>query len=52
MENAVLCENNRERVTQIWTSQSEEEEDDKEEEERKTFLAVWQLLVQYFRDAF
>ena len=33
---AVLCENHRERVTQM----SEEEE---EEEERKTFWAVWRL---------
>ena len=35
VENAVvLCENYRERVTQIWTSQSEGEEE-------KNILAVW-----------
>ena len=34
---AVLCENHRERVTQIWTSLSEEEEEDEGEEEEKHF---------------
>ena len=43
---AVLCENHRERVTQIWTSPSEEEE------ERKTFLPSGDFLVRCFRDAF
>ena len=46
---AVLCENHRERVTQIWTSPSEEEE---EEEERNTFWPSGDFLVRYFRDAF
>jgi len=46
---AVLCENHRERVTQIWTSPSEEEE---EEEERKTFWPSGDFLVRYLRDAF
>ena len=32
---AVLCENHRERVTQIWTSLSEEEEEAEEEEEEE-----------------
>ena len=32
---AVLCENRRERVTQIWTSPSEEEEEEEEEEKKK-----------------
>ena len=31
---AVLCENRRERVTQIWTSPSEGEEEEEEEEEK------------------
>ena len=42
---AVLCENYRERSTQIWTSPSEEEE-------RKTFWPSGDFLAQYFRDAF
>ena len=45
---AVLCDNHRERVTQIWASPSEEEE----EEERKTFWSSGDFLVRYFRDAF
>jgi len=54
---AVLCENNRERVTQIWTSPSEEEEEEEEEEkeeeeERKTFWPSGDFLVRYFRGAF
>jgi len=51
---AVLCENRRERVTQIWTSPSEEEEEVEEEEEgeRKTFWPSGDFLVRYFRDAF
>ena len=48
---AVLCENHRKRVTQIWTSPSEEEEEE-EEEERKTFWPSGDFLVRYFRDAF
>ena len=42
---AVLCENHRERVTQIWTSPSgeEEEEEEEEEERKKNILAVWWL---------
>ena len=47
---AVLCENHRERVAQIWTSPSEEEEE--EEEERKTFWPSGDFLVRYFCDAF
>ena len=43
---AVLCENHRERVTQIWTSPSEEEE------ERKIFWPSGDFLVWYFRDTF
>ena len=45
---AVLCENHRERVPQIWTSPSEVEE----EEERKTFWLSGDFLVRCFRDAF
>ena len=54
---AVLCENHRERVTQIWTSPSEEEKEEEEEEveeeeeeERKTFWPSGDFLVRYFRD--
>ena len=47
---AVLCENHRERVTLILTSQFEEEEE--EEEERKTFWPPGDFLVRYFCDAF
>ena len=39
---AVLCENHRERVTQIWIRPSEEEEEE-EEERKKNILAVWRL---------
>ena len=49
---AVLCENHRERVTQIWTNPSEEEEEEEEEEERKTFWPSVDFLVRYFCDAF
>ena len=44
---AVLCENHRERVMQIWTSPSEEKEEEEEEEEerKKKILAVWRLSV-------
>ena len=57
---AVLCENHRERVTQIWSSLSEEEEEEEEgeeeeeeeEEECKTFWPSGDFLVRYFRDAF
>ena len=42
---AVLCENHRERVTQIWTSPSEEEE-------RRTFWPSGDFLVRYSHDAF
>ena len=45
----VLCENHRERVTQILTSPSEEEE---EEEERITFWPSGDFLVRYLLDAF
>ena len=41
---AVLCENYRERVTQIWTSLSDQEEEEELQEEKH--------LVRYFRDAF
>ena len=43
---AVLCENHRERVTQIWTNSSEEEE-----EERKIFWPSGDFLVRYFNFA-
>ena len=49
---AVLCENHRERVTLILTSQFEEEEEEEEEEERKTFWPPGDFLVRYFCDAF
>jgi len=54
---AVLYENHRERVMQIWTSLSEEEkerkkEEEEEEEECKTFWPCGDFLVRYFRDAF
>ena len=49
---AVLYENHRERVTQIWTSPSEEEKEEEEEEERKTFWPSGDFLVWCFRDAF
>ena len=45
---AVLCENHRERVTQIWTRPSEEEE----KEERTTFWPSGDFLVRCFHDAF
>ena len=48
---AVLCENHRERVTQIWTSLSEEEEEDDEEEEEER-KPSGDSLVRYFRDAY
>jgi len=54
---AVLCDNHRERVTQIWTSPSEEEEEEEEEEkekekERESFWPSGNFLARYFRDAF
>ena len=41
---AVLCENHRERVMQIWTSLSEEEEEEEEEESLQCFLAPLGVL--------
>ena len=47
-ENAtVLCENHRERVTQILPSPSDEEEKKK----KKTFWPSDDFLVRYFRNA-
>ena len=48
---AVLCENHRERVAQIWTSPSEEEEEG-EEERKKNILAVWWLSGSVFSRSF
>ena len=48
----VLCENQCERVTQIWTSPSEEaaaaaeeEEQQQQQQQQNNILAVWRLLI-------